>query len=128
MLGPAAAPVPAPAPGAILIEIPQHLAHVEFLIDSQFHVPARTFRLRAQFVPVLAVQQQGAIGEVALQDVAGRRGRLPVRRALRKPDPAEPGRRQAVGRHVQLQLESFYAFNEGRDDGAGARFEIQVVY
>ncbi|MGI9479029.1 MAG: hypothetical protein ACR2PI_20165 [Hyphomicrobiaceae bacterium] len=35
---------------------------------------------------------------------------------------------QAVGRHVQLQLESFYAFNEGRDDGAGARFEIQVVY
>lgn len=35
---------------------------------------------------------------------------------------------QAVGRHVQLQFESFYAFNEGRDDGYGARSEIQIVY
>ncbi len=35
---------------------------------------------------------------------------------------------QAVGRHVQLQFESFYAFNEGRDDGFGARAEIQFVY
>lgn len=35
---------------------------------------------------------------------------------------------QAVGRHVQLQLESFYTINEGRDDGYGARAEIQVVY
>lgn len=35
---------------------------------------------------------------------------------------------QAVGRHVQLQFESFYTFNEGRDDGYGARAEVQVVY
>lgn len=35
---------------------------------------------------------------------------------------------QAVGRHVQLQFESFYAFNEDRDDGFGARAEVQVVY
>lgn len=35
---------------------------------------------------------------------------------------------QAVGRYLQLQLESFYTFNEGRDDGYGARFEVQVVY
>ena len=35
---------------------------------------------------------------------------------------------QAVGQHVQLQLESFYTINEDRDDGAGARAEILVVY
>jgi hypothetical protein len=35
---------------------------------------------------------------------------------------------QAVGRHVQLQFESFYTINEGRDDGYGARAEIQFVY
>ncbi len=35
---------------------------------------------------------------------------------------------QAVGRHIQLQFESFYTFNEGRDDGYGARAEVQVVY
>ena len=35
---------------------------------------------------------------------------------------------QAVGRHVQLQFESFYAFNEGRDDGYGVRAEVQLVY
>ena len=35
---------------------------------------------------------------------------------------------QAVGQHVQLQFEGFYAFNEGRDDGAGGRAEVQVVY
>jgi len=35
---------------------------------------------------------------------------------------------QAIGRHVQLTFETFYAFNEGRDNGSGARAEIQVVY
>jgi hypothetical protein len=35
---------------------------------------------------------------------------------------------QAVGRHVQLTFESFYAFNEDRDNGSGARAEIQIVY
>ncbi len=35
---------------------------------------------------------------------------------------------QAVGQHVQLRLESFYTFNEGRDDGTGGRFEVQVIY
>ena len=35
---------------------------------------------------------------------------------------------QAVGRHVQLTFEAFYTLNEGRDDGAGARGEVQVVY
>ncbi len=35
---------------------------------------------------------------------------------------------QAVGRHTQLQLESFYTFNEGRDNGYGARMEVQFVY
>jgi hypothetical protein len=35
---------------------------------------------------------------------------------------------QAVGRHVQLQFESYYALNEDRDDGYGARAEIQLVY
>ncbi len=34
----------------------------------------------------------------------------------------------ALGRHVQLQLEGFYTFNEGREDGSGARAEIQIVY
>ncbi len=36
---------------------------------------------------------------------------------------------QAIGRHIQLQLETFYVFNnEGREDGSGARLEVQVVY
>ena len=35
---------------------------------------------------------------------------------------------QAVGRYVQLQFESYYAFNESRDNGFGARAEVQVVY
>ena len=35
---------------------------------------------------------------------------------------------QAVGRYFQFTLESYYAFNEDRDNGAGARAEIQVVY
>ena len=35
---------------------------------------------------------------------------------------------QAVGRHVQLTFEAFYTLNEDRDDGAGARGEVQVVY
>ena len=35
---------------------------------------------------------------------------------------------QAIGRHVQLQFESFYTINEGRDDGAGARVEILFIY
>jgi hypothetical protein len=35
---------------------------------------------------------------------------------------------QAVGRHVQLTYEGFYVINEGRDDGLGARAEVQVVY
>jgi hypothetical protein len=35
---------------------------------------------------------------------------------------------QALGRHVQLTFESFYAFNEDRDNGSGARAEIQIVY
>lgn len=35
---------------------------------------------------------------------------------------------QAVGQHVQLQFESFYTFNEGRDDGFGGRAEVQFVY
>ena len=35
---------------------------------------------------------------------------------------------QAVGQHVQLTYEAFYTLNEGRDDGLGARAEIQVVY
>ena len=35
---------------------------------------------------------------------------------------------QAIGRHVQLTFETFYAFNEGRHNGSGARAEIQVVY
>ena len=35
---------------------------------------------------------------------------------------------QAVGQHIQLQLEAFYTLNEGRDDGSGLRAEVQVVY
>ncbi|MGI9384151.1 MAG: hypothetical protein ACR2PO_13435 [Methyloligellaceae bacterium] len=35
---------------------------------------------------------------------------------------------QAVGQHVQLQFETYYALNEGRDNGFGARAEVQVVY
>ena len=35
---------------------------------------------------------------------------------------------QAVGRYVQLQLEGFYTINENRDDGAGWRAEVQIVY
>ncbi len=35
---------------------------------------------------------------------------------------------QAVGRHTQLELEGFYTFNEGLDDGSGIRAEIQIVY
>ena len=35
---------------------------------------------------------------------------------------------QAVGQHVQLQLEAFHTFNSEQSDGTGARFEIQVVY
>jgi len=35
---------------------------------------------------------------------------------------------QAVGRYIQLQFEGFYTFNEDRQDGAGARAEIQVIY
>ncbi len=35
---------------------------------------------------------------------------------------------QAIGRHIQLQFETFYVLNEGTDDGAGARAEVQVVY
>ncbi len=35
---------------------------------------------------------------------------------------------QAIGRRVQVQLEAFYTFNEGRDDGSGTRLELLVVY
>ena len=35
---------------------------------------------------------------------------------------------QAVGQHVQLQLESYYVANGERDDASGARAEIQIVY
>lgn len=35
---------------------------------------------------------------------------------------------QALGRHVQLQFETYYALNEDRPDGYGGRAEIQVVY
>lgn len=35
---------------------------------------------------------------------------------------------QAFGRHSQVQLESFYTFNEDRDNGSGARLELLVVY
>lgn len=35
---------------------------------------------------------------------------------------------QAVGRYVQLQFEGFYTINENRDDGAGWRAEVQIVY
>ena len=35
---------------------------------------------------------------------------------------------QAIGRYVQLTFESFYTINENREDGSGARAEIQIVY
>ena len=35
---------------------------------------------------------------------------------------------QAIGRYAQAQMEAFYTFNEDRDDGSGARFELLVVY
>lgn len=35
---------------------------------------------------------------------------------------------QAVGQHVQLQLEGFYTLQEDRTDASGARFEVLVVY
>jgi hypothetical protein len=31
---------------------------------------------------------------------------------------------QAIGQHIQLQPEAFYAFNEGQSDGSGFRFEV----
>ena len=34
---------------------------------------------------------------------------------------------QAIGRHVQVQMEAFYTFNEDRDNGSGARLELLVV-
>jgi|LWDU01.1.fsa_nt_gi hypothetical protein len=35
---------------------------------------------------------------------------------------------QAVGEHVQLQLESFYVINSEVDDTSGSRFEVLIVY
>ena len=35
---------------------------------------------------------------------------------------------QAVAQYVQIQIESFYTYNDVISDGAGARFEVQVVY
>ena len=35
---------------------------------------------------------------------------------------------QALGRHVQVQLEGFYTLQEDRDDASGARLELLVVY
>jgi hypothetical protein len=35
---------------------------------------------------------------------------------------------QALGQHVQLQLEGFYTLQEDRTDASGARFEVLVVY
>jgi hypothetical protein len=35
---------------------------------------------------------------------------------------------QAFGRRVQVQFESFYTFNEDRDNGSGVRLELLVVY
>ena len=35
---------------------------------------------------------------------------------------------QAVGQHVQLQLDTFVAYLEGRDNGSGARAEILVQF
>lgn len=35
---------------------------------------------------------------------------------------------QAVGQHVQLQLESWYTFQDGGNDDSGARFEVLIVY
>lgn len=35
---------------------------------------------------------------------------------------------QAIGQHVQAQLEAFYAFNGERDDASGGRAELLIVY
>ena len=35
---------------------------------------------------------------------------------------------QAVGRHVQLQLDSWYTFQDDGNDDSGARFEVLIVY
>lgn len=35
---------------------------------------------------------------------------------------------QALGQHVQLQMEAYYAAQEDRSDSTGARFEVLVVY
>ena len=35
---------------------------------------------------------------------------------------------QAIGQYFQIQIESFYTFNDIISDGAGARFEILTVY
>ncbi len=35
---------------------------------------------------------------------------------------------QALAQYVQLQFEAYYTLNEDREDGAGARAEVQVVY
>ena len=35
---------------------------------------------------------------------------------------------QAIGQHIQAQLEGFYTFNGERDDGVGARAELFIVY
>jgi len=35
---------------------------------------------------------------------------------------------QAVGRHVQLQLDSWYTFQDNGNDDSGARFEVLIVY
>jgi len=35
---------------------------------------------------------------------------------------------QAVGQYIQLTFEAFYTLNEDRQDGSGARAEIQVLY
>ena len=35
---------------------------------------------------------------------------------------------QAIGQRFQLQLDAFYAYLEGWDNGSGARAEIQVQF
>ena len=35
---------------------------------------------------------------------------------------------QAVGQHVQLQLDGWYTFQDGENDDSGARFEVLIVY
>ncbi len=35
---------------------------------------------------------------------------------------------QATGQRFQLQLDAFYAYLEGRDNGPGARAEMQVQF